>query len=135
MSSVISEEDLRAFIQLSQDPPFSLPLLDFARELDNVLVTSLPNRMEAIVGVIEQAFGVKIKAHRLFDKLMFMKEKMSDGNCVLKHTKNVNEELSKYSSSTYNLCQYPKSTPFCLSTSLESTFQQCPQYVFSKTSN
>lgn len=127
MDSIWSENDMQEFIQLAQCPPFSLALLDFAQTIDNVLPSILSDRMKQIVAIIEQVFGVRIEPHRMFDKLAMMKKKTTGGNFVLKHNKNINDELLRYSSNASNICQYPKSAPFCLPISLESPLESCPQ--------
>ena len=131
MSSAVTDSDLREFVQLSQEPPFSLALLDFAGQLDRVLVSSLPNRMDLIVAIVEQAFGVQIESHRMLDKIAMMKTKTFDGGYILQHNKDINVELAKFMSNLMNLFRYPKAAPYCLPISLHPVFQCCPQYVSS----
>lgn len=132
MLSAMTESDLREFVQLSQEPPFSLALLDFVRELDHVLAPSLPNRIDLIVAIVEQAFGVQIQPHRMLDKIVMMKAKTVDGGYILQHNKDINVELAKFMSNLTNLFRYPKAAQYCLPISLHPVFQNCPQYVSSR---
>jgi hypothetical protein len=93
---------------LSQEPLLSLALLDFVRELDHVLAPSLTNRMDLIVAIIEQAFGVQIEPHRMLDKIVMMKAKTVDGGCILQHNKDINVELARFMSNLTNVLRYRK---------------------------
>ncbi|CAF1335207.1 unnamed protein product, partial [Rotaria sordida] len=109
------------------DPPFSLPMLDFALSIDTILPECLNNRLEHITKIVHQTFHVHIEPHRMFDMLATIKQKSDDGSNMLKHGKNIEEELMKYSSNINNLFQYPMSTPFCLPFILVPKSNQCPQ--------
>jgi hypothetical protein len=115
--------------EIFKNPSVSLALMDFAREIDETLASSLPNRIEQIIGIVEQAFDVRIESRQMIDYLARMKQKTSDGNFILHHDKNIHDELLRYSSDTSNMCKHPKSAPFCLPTSLEPIFRSCPQYL------
>ena len=125
----MTNDDSRDLIGLCQQFPFSIPLLDFAQEIDSILAVSLSDRMNHIVGIVKQAFGVHIESHRMYDKLTALRQRTVDGSLVMKHNKDVKEDLSKYVTDTDNLCRYPKSTPFCLPIVLQPVFTRCPQYV------
>ncbi len=116
-------------MNLALQPLFSLAMPDFAHCVDTALPSLLPDRMTHIVGIIQQAFGVYVEPHRLFDKLSTMKQKTIDGNYTLKHNKDLNEELLKYLPNTSNISKLPKSTPFCLPIFIEPASSQCTQYV------
>ena len=116
--------------RLLLDPSFSLPILDFALSIDEVLPQCLNNRMEHICKIVQQAFEVQIEPHRMFDILSIIKQKSAHGNNMLRHGKNLEEELLKYSSNVNNLHKYPTSTPFCLPFVIARKSNQCPQYVY-----
>ncbi|CAF3619359.1 unnamed protein product [Rotaria sp. Silwood1] len=125
--SVLNQDDVKTFVNLALDPPFSLSMLDFANCVDNALPSLLPDRMKHIAEIVHQAFGVYVEPYRLMDKLSGMKQKTIEGSYIFKHNKNLKEELLKYSSNTLHFSKLPKSTPFCLPICIEPVSSQCPQ--------
>ncbi|CAF1092942.1 unnamed protein product, partial [Didymodactylos carnosus] len=87
----------------------------------------IPDRMVHIAAIVQQAFRVFVEPNRLIDKLSVMKQKTIDGHYIFKHNKNLNEELSKYASSTSHHSTLLTSTPFCLPICIEPASNQCPQ--------
>lgn len=128
-TSIVSADISRDFVRLMINPPLTLGLMDFVQDIDRVLSPSLPNRIDHIIGIVEQAFGINVEKHRLLDYLTMMRIKVADGNFILKHNKNLNDELIHYSTNPINICKHPKSAPFCRPISLETFLKQCPQYM------
>lgn len=122
--------NLSLLTNLSNDKSFSLPILDFALSVDEILPQCLNNRIEHICRIVQQVFQVNIQSHRMFDILSIIKQKSAHGNNMLRHGKNLEHELLKYSSDLNNLHHYPMSTPFCLPFVIAPQSDQCPQYVY-----
>lgn len=119
--------DIYSFSTFTLDPPFSLPLIDFVLSIDSILPVDLNNRLHHIVKIVEQAFQVDIEPHRLFDMLTIIKQTSADGKNMLKHDKNIEEELKKYSTNVNHVCEDPTSAPFCLFYTIQPKSNQCPQ--------
>ncbi|CAF1508000.1 unnamed protein product [Adineta steineri] len=116
-----------SFSNFKLDPPFTLPLIDFALAIDEVLPPQLPNRLDHLVKIIKQSFDVDIQSHQIYDMLLIFKQESKNGKDLLHHNKNIEEELKKYSTNTSNICEYSTSTPFCLPFTILPKSNKCPQ--------
>ncbi|CAF4498411.1 unnamed protein product [Rotaria socialis] len=119
--------DIYDFLRIALDQRFSLPLMDFALSIDANLPLNLPDRLDHLVKIVKQAFEVDIEPHRMFDMLSMLKQPSADGKNLLQHNKNVEHELNKYVSNIDNLCDFPHSTAFCLTFTLEPKSDRYPQ--------
>lgn len=128
-TSIVSSDISRDFVRLMINPPLTLGLMDFVQDIDCALSPSLPNRIDHIAGIVEQAFGIGIEKHRLLDYITMMKITTGDGNFILKHKKNLNDEMMRYSLNPINICKFPTSAPFCRPIVLETLLTHCPQFV------